>query len=190
MAHGLVSREALDSLRASLPPEASFEDELVRRGLVEEEALERLLSLAQTPPPEEGTVTTGTPTDHTATVWELEAPDLEALESQSLEEDEVSMDAPTGRFDGARPLVGKTTKWDKKIDDSQLKGRTTRWEVPVPLPEDNPTGQWSTVSRPDAPRRLQPDLESTLIDDEGDPEDFDPGTGFETLVEDCDPDLA
>jgi len=179
VAEGLLTREELLALRAELPDDASLEDALVQRGLVDQATLDRLLSLAQTPPPAEGTVSIGTPDDHTATVWELEAPDIEALESQNLE-DEVSMDAVTGRFDGARPLVGKTTKWDKEIEDSKLTGRTTRWEIPVPLPEDNPTGEWASapqpsphVSLPDAVERGQPDLLDTIVDE----------AGFETQIE-------
>lgn len=190
VAEGLLTREELEALRAELDDAASLEDALVARGLVDQETLDRLLSLAQTPPPAEGTVTIGTPTDHTATVWELEAPDIEALESQGQELDEVSMDAPTGRFDGLKPFVSKTTKWDKEVDDSQLKGRTTRWEIPVPLPEDNPTGEWSStpqpashMSPPDAVERVSPGLlDSTSIEESG--------PGFETMIEepDADPD--
>ncbi len=184
VAEGLLTREELASLRAELPDDASLEDALIRRGLVDQDTLDRLLSLAETPAPEEGTVTIGTPTDHTATVWELEAPEIEALEAKSPD-DEVSMDAVTGRFDGGR-LVGKTTKWDKAIEDSKLVGRTTRWEIPVPLPEENPTGDWVStpqpdpkVSLPDAVERIQPGLlDATRIEDDG----------FETQIEEPDPD--
>jgi hypothetical protein len=184
VAEGLVTREELDSLRSELGDGASLEDALVERGVVDRRTLDRLMSLAQTPPPQEGTVTIGTPTDHTATIWELEAPDIEALEAQAQEDDEVSMDAVTGRFDGLKPLVSKTTKWDKEVEDSQLKGRTTRWEIPVPLPEDNPTGDWAVpqpgpgVSLPDAVERPQPGLLDTTSIEEA---------GFETQIEESDP---
>ena len=138
VAEGLLTREELASLRAELPDDASLEDALIRRGLVDQDTLDRLLSLAETPAPEEGTVTIGTPTDHTATVWELEAPEIEALEAKSPD-DEVSMDAVTGRFDGGR-LAGKTTSWaarpaGRSRSRSPRKTRpATGFRLPSPIP--------------------------------------------------------
>lgn len=182
VAEGLITREELETVRGELSEGESLEDAILARGLVKPETLDRLLSLAQTPPPEEGTVTAGNPVDHTATAWEYEAPAIEGLDGDP--EGEISMDAVTGRFDGLKP-VGKTTRWDKEIDADPVKltARTTRWEIPVPLPEENPTGEWiSAPSEPALPpaqslddelRQRSDLLDSTSIEE----------TGFETQIE-------
>ncbi|MBL4845151.1 MAG: hypothetical protein JKY65_06480 [Planctomycetes bacterium] len=140
VAHGVVTCEQLDELQSELPEGASLEDVLLERGLVDQETLDGLLSLAETPLPDSGVIAPGTPVDGDETVWEYEVPSIPGEDSG-----EVSQDAVTGRF-GA-PNKSTTARWaETPIEETgSLKSRTTRWEIPVP--DDNPTGEWDTATK-------------------------------------------
>ena len=179
IAEGVVTREQLDELRAGLSEETSIEDVLLERGLVDQETLDRLSSLAKTPLPVTGGAAPedGQPTDRNATMWEYEVPHIEGDDEF---EGEVSQDAVTGRYE--KPSKSTTARWVETPIEStgKLKGRTTRWEIPIP--EENPTGEW-LAPRKSGPRGLDlsglesEDMGTTSIggspedDDESEPQD-------------------